>query len=129
VTRWTRWLSTLCLFPCNVFSLLVDWEQREIRADKAAATVTGKPKAMSAAIAKMFAATTIHAAPITGGIRGWIGKLRNRPGGKPLAILGSLIHPDTLLGYTHPDVRMRIAKLTEEQQHAASAESLPEAVG
>ncbi len=105
----TRWLSALSLFPCNVFALVLDTEQRELRADRTAASVLANTDAVQAAIAK----TSVGSVFITtrsGGRQTHGTPTKNQRGretfGQRLSryaqLISAVTQPGFLLGYAHP---------------------------
>ncbi len=114
----TRWLSALSLFPCNVFALVLDTEQRELRADRAAASVVESSDAMRGAITKislgsMFVTTRsggrqTRTTPTTNqrwreAFAQWLGRYAN--------LAYAVTQPEFLPGYAHPTLAERMSAL------------------
>jgi len=114
--RLTQVLSVLSFFPCNVFALLLNMEEREKRADTVAVQLVGDKGAMASALVKasLVGAFWIHrparigkSAPgATSASRGGAGWLSH------LALFGALFQPELILGYAHPRLQDRLRSLS-----------------
>jgi Zn-dependent protease with chaperone function len=118
--RLTRWLSSLLLFPCNVFAVLLDTEGREKRADAVAARLVGNPDTVATALMKVALGGIFGLGRRNGsaGKQPVSGRLAARPAGgrgmAAFALLASLLQPELILGYAHPLLRERLEALTGE---------------
>jgi len=116
--RWTRWLSFLSFFPCNVFALLLDTEHRERRADSEAARLVGSAETVSSALVKVS----------LGNLFQTVGRRTKSEPGPPAApashiskprralsdylmLFGLLLQPELALGYVHPRLEDRVQAL------------------
>jgi Zn-dependent protease with chaperone function len=120
--RWTRWLSFLSLFPCNVFALLLDTEQREKRADAVAARMVGSGEAVAAALVKVSLGSVFQTdrrktgskAGQATGATSRMNEGRHRLSAY-LSLFGLLLQPELALGYVHPRLQDRLETLDQEQ--------------
>jgi len=113
--RFTRWLSFLSFFPCNVFAVLLDGPSRERRADETAARLTGSTDAIAASLVKVSLGIDLVVPRPEG--RAEKSSNEQRKGtlwghlAAYLHLLGGLLQPDLLLGYAHPRAQDRILAL------------------
>jgi Zn-dependent protease with chaperone function len=120
--RWTRWLSFLSLFPCNVFALLLDTEYREKRADAAAARLVGSSEVVAAALVKvslgsLFQTDGRKTGSKAGQATGTTSRMNEgrRRLSAYLSLFGLLLQPELALGYVHPRLQDRLETLDQEQ--------------
>jgi Zn-dependent protease with chaperone function len=114
----TRWLSALSLFPCNAFAIVLDTEQRELRADRTAASVVASSDAVQKAIAK----TSVGSMFVTtrrGGRQTHRTPTKNQHGreaftqrlGRYAELISAVTHPEFLPDYAHPTLPERLSAL------------------
>jgi Zn-dependent protease with chaperone function len=120
--RWTRWLSFLSLFPCNVFALLLDTEYREKRADAVAARLVGDSNALATALVKVslgnvFQINRHRAGANTERLRAATSSLHKLVDRlfAYLSLFGLLLQPELALGYVHPRLQDRLETLDENE--------------
>ena len=119
---WTRWLSFLSAFPCNVYAVLLDSDYREKRADAVAGSLLGDKDVVATALVKVS---------FSRGFR--VGGRQSKPGerwatSKPsgperrwnrlidyLSLFAALLQPELVLGYTHPRLQDRLESLAENE--------------
>jgi len=119
--RWTRWASFLCLYPCNVFAILLDTDSREMRADREAISLAGSEKYLVSAIVKASIGSVFRRQGATSRALGspkqdassglgrrWQGLRRNA------GLLVSLCQPDLILGYAHPLIEDRLQAIRQD---------------
>jgi len=118
--RWTRWLSFLSLFPCNVFALLLDTEHREKRADAVAARLVGDSNTLATALVKVSLGNVFQINRHRAGANAErlraatssLHKLVDRLFAY-LSLFGLLLQPELALGYVHPRLRDRLGALVD----------------
>jgi Zn-dependent protease with chaperone function len=117
----TRWLSVLSLFPCNVFALVLDTEKRELRADRAAASMVASSDIVRRAIAK----TSLGSILVTRRSRvdqAHRTLTKSKLGQETMAqrliryiaLTRAVAQPTFMLGYTHPAVADRLSALDSD---------------
>jgi Zn-dependent protease with chaperone function len=116
--RWTRWLSLISFFPCNVFAILLDMERREARADATAAALVGNATTVAEALIKTSLQGILPAVALSANTEA------TAPQDTTMArsnffhgiwLLSLLFQPDLIHGYTHPRLQDRLETLDRGQ--------------
>jgi len=121
--RLTRWLSLLSLFSCNAFALLLDMESREMRADNTAIKIVGDSQTLAKALVKVSLAQACTSDAKTAGLGSKCLKGPLTPLGSlwtrivdRVSFLGLLLHPEAIIGYTHPRIQDRLMVLAKSRR-------------
>lgn len=121
--RWTRMLSLLSLFSCNAFAILLDMESREIRADNTTIEIVGSNQALARALVKSSLFQVCKSGVRTAGpgfecVKGQTNTLRAMWARvvNCVSLLGLLLNPQAIIGYTHPRIQDRLMLLAKSQE-------------